>query len=213
MNKERLNAERNRYEIRNQTPEQIKLKQHELKELKDQRVREIEELKIMKLHDRNAMLPLVLQRDQGKSAIEADNSKMFQIGTDKSLAAQGVLNRRFEGDDYVSDLFNNLLALQNKLRSFTGGNVLHERREDYKSFFMPLNFNGDIRFNLFDSCPSVVWGSHVEDSLNSENPLKCEFQDIDSKVNLKKGKLEEERVHQRWKMHSKEDIENWTTIG
>ena len=201
--------DRNRLEREKYTRELMKLKEVELQRQKEQRMQEVSEQKQMKLNDYNVTESKVRIRF---AETEPDSISTMKPGEDEIIAAQYEMNQKFEGDNYVADLYNNLLALQSRLRSFTGGNQSHGRRDEYKNFFMPLNFSSDIRYDLFDSLPSTLWRDE-RDISSPSSLVKCGFQDIDEKINFKKSQIEEERVRQRWKMHSKEDIENWTTIG
>ena len=206
----RVIEDRDRLERERHVREGMKSKEQELQKQKEQRMLEVAEQKQMKLNDYDVNGTKARIRS---SENESDAITTAKQGEDEMIVSQFEMNRRFEGDNYVADLYNNLLALQNRLRSFTGGNQSHERREEYRSFFMPLNFSSDIRFDLFDSSPSTLWRDGERDTPSPSNPVTCGFQDIDARVDFKKSQIEEERVRQRWKMHSKEDIENWTTIG
>jgi hypothetical protein len=136
----------------------------------------------------------------------ADSENELQMATSEQLQQ----NETPEGNDFVTELFRNLLALQDKLQSFDGGMQLHTRREEFSGFFMPLVFSGDIRFAVFESPSSVDWPH--DEVMDSDEGGLTGFADIESRIARKAADAEAERLTQRSRIYSEEDLLNWTPI-
>lgn len=145
---------------------------------------------------------------------EVDSSEIARKDLGSGQSDQDILKEMLDGEGYVSELFKKLLLLQNKLKSFHGGNAEHERRGGaYAGFFMPLSFSGDIRFEVFDSLDYSRWGCNFDDTNAEEAPLNlASYDDINAKIAAKKAAFESERQRQRARMLTSDDIKNWTSF-
>jgi hypothetical protein len=150
----------------------------------------------------------VLKR-RSSDAIDDDSV----LGRSRSYGVKHEASQKFEGDDYVFDLYSSLRALQQRLKSFQSGNELHDRRDRYNGFFMPLSFNNDIRFHPIDSQSWTESNLHDDTITNEDVPLSGSFDDIDKQLEKKRQRFQVERQRQRHMLHTKDDIFNWTPVG
>lgn len=172
--------------------------------------REEKELHCMRFEDINADS---VRRTTAAISYGVSESQVVQAKPEHSLAL-AYRSFKFEGDDFVENLLDNLIALQNRLAQFARGNSTHDRRHGDRAFFMPLVFNEDIRFDIFNSLSTLHWKRDImNDQVDADGgAFKAEFDDIDATVALKRAHFEEERQKQRWKLHTQDDILNWTSL-